>query len=251
MAGLTGAERTEWGLLTLLAAVAAAALPLSTGYMGWSWDALNHHIYLGLLAEQPRWHLDVLAASFQGYQFPYLYWPVYRLSLLDLPGAWAGALWSAFQAVWLMPPVWLIAHRLLPSEVSGLQASMLRVGGCLLASASTVIVASIETTANDLLASVPLLWAIAAGLSPRSGPRQAWACGALWGVSVAFKLSNGLAILWLALWAWHTQPPHLRWGRVCATRGRSTLRARVSQATSPIAPSLCAARCASHGRRCP
>ncbi len=213
MAELTWAQRAEWCLATLVAVAAATALPLSTGYMGWSWDALNHHIYLGLLAEQPRWDLDVLAASFQGYQFPYLYWPVYRISLLDLPGAWAGALWAAFQVSWLAPPVWLISHRLLPSDVSGLQATALRLAGCALAGASTVVIASVETTANDLLASVPLLWAVAVGLGPNQHTRQAWACGALWGASVAFKLSNGLAIIWLALWAFQPSPTLPRWAR--------------------------------------
>ena len=73
---MTRAEVGELLLLTLAAAVVAAAVPLCTGYMALSWDALNHHIYLGFIAENPRWHLDVLPASVQTYQFPYLYWPV-------------------------------------------------------------------------------------------------------------------------------------------------------------------------------
>ena len=113
---LTRALVAEVALLTLLAAVAAASLPLQAGYLGWSWDALNHHVYLGLTAESPRLGHDVMAASSQSYQYPYLYWPVYRMSLLDAPGAWVGAGWAALQVLLVVPPLWTIAWRLLPCE---------------------------------------------------------------------------------------------------------------------------------------
>ena len=69
---MTRARATELLLLTLLATAGAAALALSQGQLAWSWDALNHHIYLGLIAEHPRWDLDVIPASYQSYQYPYL-----------------------------------------------------------------------------------------------------------------------------------------------------------------------------------
>lgn len=213
MAALTRAERAEWCAWTLLAGALAAALAGSTGYLGLSWDALNHHIYLGLLAEQPRWDLDVLAASFQGYQYPYLYWPIYRLSLLDVSGSWAAVLWASFQALCLMPPVWLMAHRLLPAGTPGWPAIGWRAAACALALSSGVLLASIETTANDLLSSVPLLWAIALGLGGTS-PLRAAACAALLGASIAFKWSNGLAIIWLPIWAWQSGALHWAWARL-------------------------------------
>ena len=60
---------------------ALAATGIALGHIGLSWDALNHHIYLGWTAEQPRFDRDYLAALYQGYLFPYLYWPAYKLAV--------------------------------------------------------------------------------------------------------------------------------------------------------------------------
>lgn len=206
---MSRARLAEALVLTLLLTIAAAAVPLTQGHLGWSWDALNHHVYLGLTAEHPRWDLDVIPASYQTYQYPYLYWPVYRLSLLPLPGAVAGAAWSAFQALLVVPPVWLICHRLLPLAGTAWKGMVERTGATVLAFMSVVVLAALETTANDLLASVPLLWAIAVGLKGRSSDRQASLAAALWGMATAFKLSNGLYVGWLLLWWWLPQRPHL------------------------------------------
>ena len=109
--------------VTLLAAVLAASVPLHAGVWSWSWDALNHHVYLGYIAEAPRWHLDVAAASTQSYQYPYLYWPVYRLSLWTAGGPAAGAVWGALLAALLMPPIWWASRHLLPPRGSAVQAA--------------------------------------------------------------------------------------------------------------------------------
>ena len=85
-------------LLTLLAALGASALAWQVGQWGWNWDAINHHIYLGLAAEQARWSLDVLAAGTQVYQYPYLYWPVYKIAQMSGSGLAAAIAWSAAQA---------------------------------------------------------------------------------------------------------------------------------------------------------
>lgn len=199
--------------LAMLAAALAAAVPLSTGYFAWSWDALNHHVYLGMLAEQPRWHLDVAAASAQSYQYPYLYWPVYRISLMGGSGAWTGAVWSAGQAVLVLVPVWFISLRLLPAADKPWQGMAQRAAACGLAFANTVVMIGLETTASDLLAAVPLLWAVFVSLSSRPDHRQALVCGALWGLSVACKLSNGLFLPLLAFWWWQPSKPHLSLAR--------------------------------------
>lgn len=199
---MKGTETLEVLLLTLLAALGAAAMPLAAGEFGWSWDALNHHIYLGLIAEQPRWHLDVIPASYQTYQYPYLYWPVYRLSLLDGSGAWVGAVWSAFQAACILPPVWFIARNLLPTNRAELPPAIERGLACVMAFMSMVILSSLQTTANDLLAAVPLLWGLALWTSAqRSAGRLALAAGML-GIAVAFKLSNALFLPLLLVWWW-------------------------------------------------
>lgn len=204
---MTRIEWAELSALTALAALLAAASVLWTGSWGWSWDALNHHVYLGLIAESPRWHLDVAAASVQSYQYPYLYWPFYVLSTWELPPVLAGALYAAFQAMVLLPPVWWAAFRLLPARGGVWQARFERGAACALAGSSLVVIAGLGTTSNDLLCTVPLVWAIAlmCTAEPASDRRAAWAA-ALWGVSTAFKWSNGLAIPWLVVWWWHRVP---------------------------------------------
>ena len=203
----------EFTAVTVVVALAAASVPWSTGYLAWSWDALNHHVYLGMTAEYPRWQLDVLAANFQSYQYPYLYWPVYRLSLLDAPGAMVGAAWSAFQAALLAMPVWCISWRLLPALNGSVQIVGERLAACALAFMSGVVIIGLETTANDVLAAVPLLWAVFVGLQPRPSLRQALVAAFLCGVSVAFKLSNGIFLPLLVVWWWQRDRPHLGLGR--------------------------------------
>ena len=200
--------------LTALAAGMSAAVILSAGEWAWSWDALNHHVYLGLIAESPRWNLDVLAASVQGYQYPYLYWPVYRISTLPISGAQAGALWSALAAALILPPVWLASLHLLPAQGSAVQAAFERIAACALAGSSIVVLAATGTTANDPMACLPLLWALAIMAAPKPNDRRAGVAAALWGVSLAFKWSNALAMPLLLLWWWQSERPH--W---CLRRG--------------------------------
>ena len=205
---MTRAFWIEMLAITALCAFGLAAVPLVTGQWGWSWDAMNHHIYLGLISEAPRWHLDVNAASVQSWQFPYLYWPVYRLALLPQHGAVLGAWWSAVLAALIVPPIWLISHRLLPQELRGwqgaLQARFERCASCLIAMSSLVVITAIGTTANDPLATVPLLWALAVMAVPKSSNRRAAWAAALLGVSIACKLSNVLALPLLFIWWWST-----------------------------------------------
>jgi hypothetical protein len=193
--------------VALLAALGAAMLPLGTGHLGFSWDALNHHVYLGLIAEHPRWDRDVLAASVQSYQYPYLYWPVYRLSLLSGSGAWLGAGWAAAQAMLVALPLWVVAWKLLPAQRGAAQASVERMAACALAFTSTVVLSALETTANDLLAAVPLLWAVAVHLRGPSSLRHATLAAALWGLAVACKLSNVLFLPLLLAWWWQQPAP--------------------------------------------
>ena len=199
----------ELTVLTLAAAALAAAVPLHAGMWAWSWDGLNHHIYLGLIADSPRWDLDLLAANWQGYQYPYLYWPVYLLSTLPIGGALAGALWGAFQTAMLLPPVWLASLNLMPAAASTPQAVFQRATACALAGSSIVVMAAVGTTGNDPMAAVPLLWAVAIMTAPDAGDARAAAAAALWGVGTAFKWSNGLALPLLLFWWWQARRPHL------------------------------------------
>jgi hypothetical protein len=197
--------RALWIELTLLSAICAlvtAAVAIAPGHWGWSWDALNHHVYLGHIASTQRWHLDVMAANVQTLQYPYLYWPVAQLAQSPLDGAHAAALWGAALVVMLVPPLWAISWRLLPSQGHPAQAVFERCAATLLGLSSMVVIASLSTTANDPLATVPLLWAIAFMAAPQASDRLAAFAAALWGVSVAFKLSNVLALPLLLVWWW-------------------------------------------------
>jgi hypothetical protein len=200
----------ELALFTLLAAALGAALGHAVGHFGWSWDALNHHVYLGHIAEHPRWQLDVVAASYQSYQYPYLYWPVYRMSLMTGEGALVGAAWSALQAALLLLPVWLLSHRLQASmPLAPWERPLARAAACALALMSIITLQGLVTTTNDVLATLPLLWALALFMGNPASDRRAALCAGLWGVSVAFKWSNGLMLPILLFWWWRADKPHL------------------------------------------
>jgi len=208
--------RVELVLVSLLGWAAFVAVPLLLGEIGLSWDALNHHFYLGWTAEAPRFGHDHLPAGFQTYQFPYLYWPAYRLASAGVSGAVAGALLASLQAL-AVPALWLVARVVVP-EASWFGAA-LRLAGVVLGLQSIVVLSLLDTTANDVLAAVPLVWSVAFALLPmepasarRLPPaRAALLSGVLAGVAVACKLSNGpLAVLLPLLWLAIPQPPAAR-----------------------------------------
>jgi hypothetical protein len=198
-------------LLALLgvAWLAFISIPLALGGIGLSWDALNHHLYLGWTAEQPRFDRDFLAASYQSFQYPYLYWPFYKLYQAGLSGQWAGAVLVSLNLL-AVPPLWLLARTGVP-EMSWYGTAM-RWLAVALALLTNVVLSMFDTTANDLLAAIPLVWAIALAMEPWDARRSAWLTpwrlmllsGFCAGVAVAFKLSNGpLAILMPLLWCLH------------------------------------------------
>lgn len=198
--------RYELLLILLLSWAALASIPLRLNGLGISWDTINHHIYLGWIADKPRFAFDFLAASYQSYQFPYLYWPIYKLSNLGFSGPWAGFVLAVLQLP-VVPAIWIIVKTGIPGNL--VVDAILRGLGVALGLISTVILAQFDATSNDLLAAIPLVWSIALALcatNPAASswitPRQAtiWS-GALSGIAVACKLSNGpLAILLPLLW---------------------------------------------------
>lgn len=195
----------RWELFLLLVAawLVLVSIPLSLGRIGVSWDAQNHQIYLGWVAGQPRFDKDYMAASLQSYQFPYLYWPAYKLAVSGASGTTAGVVLASLHLL-AVPPVWLIARALVPAQ--SLPGIALRTSAVALGFMSAVALKTLETTGNDLLATIPLLWAIAlafqaiareqAETSAHRNNRTALYAGLLGGVAVACKLSNGpLALL--------------------------------------------------------
>lgn len=189
----------------LVAWVALISIPLGLGQIGLSWDALNHHIYLGWVGNRPRFDRDFLAASYQSYQFPYLYWPVYKLSQSGLSGAWAGTVLASLQ--WLaVPALWVVARACIPG--STVFDAAMRVMAVALALMSTLFLSLFDSTSNDLLASVPLVWAVAFAMvaldtvhRKQPASRAVMWSGLFAGVAIACKLSNGpLAVLMPLLW---------------------------------------------------
>jgi len=199
--------RTELLLVTGLVWLLLACVPIGLGGIGFSWDALNHHFYLGWTAGENRFDLDWLASSYQSYQYPYLYWPAYQLMRLGTSGTVAGlALVSLHMLV--VPALWLLARACI-TERSWYGTAM-RTGAVLLAFAGQVVLSLTDTTANDALAACPLVWSVAlALLAARPDQLPHWLpparavalSGVGAGVAVAFKFSNGpLALLMPLLW---------------------------------------------------
>jgi hypothetical protein len=117
--------------------------------------------------------------------------------------------------------VWLTSLRLLPQQDSQLQGVFERTAASALALSSVVILSSLGTTANDPLAAVPLLWAVALMTVPHPSDQRAALAAALWGVSAAFKLSNALAVPLLLVWWWRRPgwPLPVRRGAMIACGG--------------------------------
>ncbi len=204
-----GSMLRRWEIWTVwaLGALGLVAIPLVQGQASVIWDTLNHHVYLGWIAERPRFDQDFLAAGWQSYQYPYLYWPAYKLALAGLSGVAAGVVLALLQSL-AVPPVWLVTHSLCPGDRA--QDVAFRWLGVALAFSGGLTLSLVDTTSNDLLAGIPLLWAIALGLRandevatpPPGRLRLVVLSGLLAGLSVAWKLSNGpLALVMLVLWA--------------------------------------------------
>lgn len=198
--------RWELAVVTIALWLALISIPLALGEIGINWDALNHHIYLGWSADKSRLDQDFLAASSQSYQFPYLYWPAYKLSASGFSGASAGVVLASLNAL-AAPPIWMIARTCIPGE--NWFEALMRVLAVLLGFMSSLVLSLLDTTSNDILASIPLLWALAIALhattnvspSKLSTRHGVILSGFLAGVAVACKLSNGpLAILFPFIW---------------------------------------------------
>jgi hypothetical protein len=196
-------QAVELALVVLAAALLFLSVPWTLGRIGLGWDSLNHHFYLGWSAENNRFGRDYLAAGGQATQFPYLYWPVYRLAAAGVSGVAAGSV-LALLHVLAVPPVWWLARSVLPQ--GGLSGAALRVAAVALGLMSAVPLKTLESTGNDFLAAIPVLWAIAvaihvATVSANFETRRRWAAvaGALGGVAIACKFSNGPMVVLLPI----------------------------------------------------
>jgi len=205
------ARRWELPMVCLFAWLGFVAIPLSSGTLGLSWDALNHHIYLGWTAQEPRFDRDLFAAAGQSYQYPYLYWPVYKLATAGWSGVSAGFVLATLHLI-IVPPVWLLARLCMPGQT--LFDAIMRGVAVALAFMTGAVLAQFDSTSNDLLAAAPLAWALALALAPLDPARPGWLTpsrsiglsGLLAGISVAFKLSNGPLVLATMPFVWLLAP---------------------------------------------
>jgi len=199
--------RWEGALVCLIAWACFLAVPLSLGELGLSWDALNHHIYLGWTAQQHRFGRDLLGAGFQSFTAPYAYWPAYRMAVGGWTGESAGIVLATLHviAVW---PVWMLARACVPGTL--VFDGAMRLLAVTLAWLSGVVLSAFGSTMNDVLAAAPLVWAVALAMEPAArrrdmapakARRYVLLSGAGAGLAVALKLSNGpLALLMPGLW---------------------------------------------------
>ena len=218
-------ERLELPFVLIVLWLIFISVPLYLGHLGLSWDALNHHIYLGWVADTPRFDKDYAAASNQSYQFPYLYWPVYKLAISGCSGQAAGVVLATLHLL-TVPPVWIVAKVLIPAQ--GTHAVAMRVAAVLLAFMSAVPLKMLESTGNDLLAAAPFLWAVALAFQAMAQAatanhtritRTAVIAGLLAGLAVSFKLSHGpLAVLLPVLFVFCDGPwrARVKWVMLCA-----------------------------------
>lgn len=222
-------RRCEIWIVWALGALGLAAIPLVQGQTSVIWDTLNHHIYLGWIAEHPRFGHDFFAAGWQSYQYPYLYWPAYKLAVGGWSGVAAGVMLALLQS-FAVPPVWLVSRSVCPGD--RVQDVALRWLGVALAFSGGLTLSLVDTTSNDLLAGIPLLWAIALGLmandeargSPQGRLRLVVLSALLAGLSVAFKLSNGPLVLAMpVLWAFGPGSAKVRLSRVAIGGGATVL----------------------------
>lgn len=202
----------EFAIILFIMWLVFISIPLYLGQIGLSWDAMNHQIYLGWVADGSRFDKDYMAASLQSYQFPYLYWPVYKLAISGCSGMTAGLVLSTLHLI-TVPPVWMVAKAVIPG--TGGQSAAFRGAAVILAFMSAVPLQTLEATGNDLLAAAPMLWAVAIAfkaittdehaVSKRSLMRYALFSGLMGGVAVACKLSNGPLIPLLPCLFWFCQ----------------------------------------------
>lgn len=176
------------------------SVPLQRDGIGLSWDSVNHHIYLGWVADGARFDKDYFAAGSQSYQFPYLYWPIYKMASWGWTGAAAGMVWAVLHALVCFPLIHLM-RSLIPERDT--YSTVFRMGGVLFGVGTILVLRAPETTGNDVLAALPFLWALAIGvraislrdtLSVPQQARNAVCMGLLTGASIAFKLSNGFIL---------------------------------------------------------
>jgi len=149
----------EWAGISVLLMAAMVGWVMMQGGGALTWDAFNHHIYLGRQAlEGSRLLWDYFAAGEMSCQYPQGYAPL--VAMLD--AGWSGT--AVFAVLTLLaalsvPACWLITWSLLPSRSNS--AMGLRLAGTVLANSSVLWWKLLEQTSNDAIGMMLAIWAVA------------------------------------------------------------------------------------------
>ncbi|WP_427926512.1 hypothetical protein [Xanthomonas hortorum] len=165
-----------------------------------NWDLRNYHLYIGDAWANNRLGADLAPAQMQSYFSPLLD-VMHAWLMLQLPGPVVGLLLGALHAL-VFIPVAAVAWRVLSNEPRRAQwAPLLAVAGM----CSAVFLSELGGTMGDTASAIPVLAALAIVLLAQARARQGvrvvhlWAvAGALIGLAVSLKLTNGLYALALA-----------------------------------------------------
>ncbi|MCG3780529.1 hypothetical protein [Delftia acidovorans] len=203
----------EWSGASAALAIATFYWINSLGGLSLGWDTLNHHLYLGWMAiEGSRLQQDVFAAGSMSCQYPFAYGPLYFLQSYGASGQQA-AIALAIPSIATAPAVWLITWSLIPQR--NIHASLARISSTALAYLSPLWWSLLDSTSNDILSSLPIIWAFSLVIWKYSCESQnyynhknfnslAWTfiAGVLATTSIVLKMSNifaGLGLLVLSL----------------------------------------------------
>jgi hypothetical protein len=186
----------------LLVYISCALLALVTSYWlgkDMQWDTLDYHLYAGFSALHGRFGIDYFAAGGQSYLNPYAYVPFYLLATSRLTAFAAATILALIHSAIL----WLsyeLAVSLAPPEDRRTRVAI-GVSAVILAFANPVLIDQFGssfidiTTAELVLAGCLLL----VGALRTPGAWRIAGAGVLLGAATAFKLTNALPAVSLAI----------------------------------------------------
>lgn len=196
MAKRLAASHRLWiyGCCTLLAV-------LTSGWLGkdMQWDTLDYHLYAGFSALHDRFGLDYFAAGGQSYLNPYAYVPFYLLATSRLTTLTAATILAFFQSAIL----WLsyeLAISVAPPEDRQTRVAI-GVAAAILVFANPVLIDQFGSSFADITTAALVLAGclLLVGALRVPGAWRIAGAGVLLGAASAFKLSNALPAVSLAI----------------------------------------------------
>lgn len=204
--------RIQISLIVILSLGASTAWTIVAG-QDLNFDLITYHYYVGYSAFAQRFQLDFLAASFQGYQSPLPYTPLYLLDSIGTPPVVIASLHAAVHALNLIL-LYLLAEFLAGNANTG--PERIKVLACwFLGAIAPIYWTLVGTSFADLLTSAPVLagvWFVARAISIH-GRRPAsaifWTAvgAALTGAAAGVRMHNSLYVVGLLCAIGFTQFP--------------------------------------------